>query len=211
MKISKHLYALAIAGACATSAYGQYTLTFNIQEVGTDVVVSASGAVNKANWIFSNTSGSTSRYVWADLGSARVGLNSGFSEYYRTPTLTPSPVMGPGAITSATSSSGHIIGFTAGWSTASELWVPQGYVSGNSLSGTATFAFTTLSSLGYSPTSATYTYTVGSGATQDTIIFNIGSVTPVPEASGSVAGLGLAMAGLYQLRRRKAAGRAVES
>ncbi len=35
--------------------------------------------------------------------------------------------------------------------------------------------------------------------------------SPVPEASGSVAGIGLAMAGLYQLRRRKAAGRAVES
>ncbi len=45
----------------------------------------------------------------------------------------------------------------------------------------------------------------------DAMNANFISASPVPEASGSVAGIGLAMAGLYQLRRRKAAGRAVES
>jgi hypothetical protein len=57
----------------------------------------------------------------------------------------------------------------------------------------------------YSPS---LVWAAGDGAA---VAINAGSSpTPVPEASGSVAGIGLAMAGLYQLRRRKMAN-AVES
>lgn len=49
--------------------------------------------------------------------------------------------------------------------------------------------------------SSSYVWTVADGAA---VAINAGSPpSPVPEASGSVAGLGLAMAGLYQLRRRR--------
>jgi hypothetical protein len=212
MKISKHLYALAIAGACATSAYGQYTLTFNVQEVGSDVIVSASGAVNTGNWSIYQTSQTFPNINYPYIGTVSVG--TGFADYYRRPTLVspPSGEMGPASVlyTFATSSAGDYVGFSSAWSLTSELLVPANYISGNSLSGTSTYASMTLSSLGYAPTPATYIYTVGSGPTMDTIIVNISSPSPVPEASGSVAGLGLAMAGLYQLRRRKAAGKVVE-
>ena len=205
MKITKPFYALVFAGACATSAYGQYTLTFNIQEVGIDVVVSASGAVNLSNWGSLGSSYShSSGFLNPSTGLAVVG--AGQLWYYPEPSLgSPNPIMGPGSLSASTSFTGDVVGVAVNISGNSELYIKQNYVSGSALSGTATFANTTLSSLGYSPTSATYTYTIGSGATQDTVIFNIGSVTPVPEASGSVAGIGLALAGWYQLRRRKAA------
>ena len=202
MEISKYLHALAIAGACATSAYGQYTLTFNIQEVGSDVVVSASGAVNLSNWgslgsSFSHSSG----FLNPSTGLAVVG--AGQLWYYPEPSLgSPNPIMGPGSLSTSTSFTGDVVGVAVNISGNSELYIKQNYVSGSALSGTATYANTTLSLLGFNPTSTSYAYTKGT----DTIVFNIGSVpTPVPEASGSIAGVGLALAGLYQLRRRKAA------
>jgi MYXO-CTERM domain-containing protein len=77
------------------------------------------------------------------------------------------------------------------------------------LANVITISGTTFSNLGLTAGSS-YSWSVTGSSVTDTVTFNIGSVTPVPEASGSVAGLGLAMAGLYQLRRRKMAN-AVES
>ncbi|MFZ9855088.1 MAG: hypothetical protein ACO3I0_08225 [Limisphaerales bacterium] len=202
MKITKPFYALVFAGACATSAYGQYTLTFNIQEVGIDVVVSASGAVNLSNWGSLGSSYShSSGFLNPSTGLAVVG--AGQLWYYPEPSLgSPNPIMGPGSSRASTSFTGDVVGVTVNISGDSELYIKQNYVSGSALSGTATYANTTLSLLGFNPTSSSYTYTKGT----DTIVFNIGSVPPpVPEASGSVAGIGLALAGWYQLRRRKAA------
>ena len=52
--------------------------------------------------------------------------------------------------------------------------------------------------MGITPNTTT-SFTLGG---QSFVITTVGA-SPVPEASGSVAGLGLAVAGLHQLRRRR--------
>jgi hypothetical protein len=84
--------------------------------------------------------------------------------------------------------------------TFDEFVVPFGYVAGSPLTTTATWDSATLSSLGL--TDGTYTYTLGSG---DMAVINIGTA-PAPEPA--IGGLLLAGAGLLGLmaflRKRKA-------
>jgi hypothetical protein len=50
MKLSKYLSALAIAGACSTSLSAA-TLSFNLAESGSDVVLTISGSISSlTNW-----------------------------------------------------------------------------------------------------------------------------------------------------------------
>lgn len=85
------------------------------------------------------------------------------------------------------------------------LGLPAGYSLGSAISSSSIFPGQTIS-LGLTP-GLNQSYTFG----PDTVQIIATAATPVPEANGSFAGIGLAMAGWYQLRRRKAAGKAVES
>lgn len=76
--------------------------------------------------------------------------------------------------------------------------MPQGYVSGSALSGSATFDSTTLASLGV--TSGTYTWTWDSGA--NSFVLNIEQFTVTPEpGSFLLIGIGL-LAGLWVARKQ---------
>jgi hypothetical protein len=80
---------------------------------------------------------------------------------------------GPGLLTGASSGSGDIFGVSG-----SLIGVPEPYISGTTLSGSATWGGgATFSSLGL--TVGTYTWRWGSGADADSLVINIG--TPVPE------------------------------
>ena len=59
------------------------------------------------------------------------------------------------------------------------LFLPQGYVSGATLSATATWDGQTLSTLGLNP--GTYVYTWGSGPTADSLTVDVVSPQAVPE------------------------------
>lgn len=79
--------------------------------------------------------------------------------------------------------------------------VPQGYLSGASLNGTATFASTTLGALGVKP--GTYTWTWNSGANSFVIV--VPSFRGVPEPATwalMLAGVGLLGASLRTARAR---------
>jgi len=224
MKISKHLYALAIAGACSASVYAQNTLTFDFLEISGNVQVTVTGGVTGSLWVF----GSTESVGPAVEVNPRLSANSSFFVYTHTSfpgrtlwnTASGVTVNGPSSIfgtsgyanLAASASNPTSVGFFRNSVGNNYLYTPVGWSSADqsSLANVITIPSATFSSL--KMTAGTYNwYVSNSGATiTDTITFNIGSVTPVPEASGSVAGLGLAMAGLYQLRRRKAAGKVVE-
>jgi hypothetical protein len=77
------------------------------------------------------------------------------------------------------------------------LLVSDGYFSGSPLSGTATWAGTTIASMQL--TLGTYLWTWGAGATADSFTLNIGVV---PEPSSSII-TGCALTGRALCRRRQ--------
>ena len=90
--------------------------------------------------------------------------------------------------TVASFSSGDRFGIVGDAITDSELWLPDGYVSGTALASTATFTGNTIAGLGLAE--GTYNYTWGSGANADFVRINIGASAAVPEPS-SLALLGM--------------------
>jgi len=80
------------------------------------------------------------------------------------------------------------------------IFVPLGYVSGTSLSGSATFDRKTLHSLGVLP--GTYTWTWDSGANSFVLKIPPGFVPGIPEP-GTLSLLALALAGLTVLGHRR--------
>ena len=79
-----------------------------------------------------------------------------------------------------------------------QIRLPASYNWGDPLNSQTTYTSTTLASMGI--TGLNQNFSLGNG---NSIVFTASSPSPVPEASGSVAGLGLAVAGLYQLGRRR--------
>jgi hypothetical protein len=218
MKISKHLYALAIAGACSASVYAQNTLTFDFLETSGNVQITVAGTVTPSLWSFLGTENAPQYETDASssTGSSFFIYSSGVTPPTRAfwQPATGVTVSGPSSFGSgsyingtASATSTTSVGFLYNGSSGL-LYTPTSWTSG-SLANVITISSATFSSLGF--TAGSYSWSVASSGAPDTVTFNIGPVTPVPEASGSVAGLGLAMAGLYQLRRRKAAAKVVVS
>lgn len=182
----------------------QAGLVFTFAEVGSDVVMTATGSVDLTDLI------AQSNQSWA---SGNNGVQSGASsnEYvatgvagatttpYQTTFTTVGGSFGERAFLAPSSVSGDIAGFLDGAAT-DFVWVPAGYVSGTALNGTSTFNSTTLAGMGLIPGDYTWGW---SGASPDTITV---SVSAVPEPSTfalcSVAVAGLGFASVRRLRRR---------
>jgi hypothetical protein len=224
MKVSKHLYALAIAGAALNV---QAQSISNINPASSTVTVNGALSISQnstiANW-FSFQAGSN--FSISDISLALTALSP------KTGTLRLSlctvdssgnlPVEISGAFSTlnysvaGTSYTANILNYTSSdlgsGITSQTLVAGQKYAIGLSSTTSPTLYWGTFSSPSYSASNLTYLKSGGTTGTDSYGIAITGAApSPVPEASGSVAGLGLAMAGLYQLRRRKAAGRAVES
>ena len=194
MRICNLLRASSMAGALLiTAAFTQRaegSVIVNILQVGLNVVITGSGTINlSALSFFANTTATD--VLIPDAGQAQVGPASGSVALY-FPAAGPSTI-GPGGQTLPSSGSGNLFGISSGVVT-----VPQGYTSGTSLSGSATFNSATLSSLGITP--GTYVWTWGTGPTADSLTLNAG--TPEP-GSLSLIAAGLLLAGL-RMRRRAA-------
>ena len=217
MKFSKHLYALAIAGVVSIAIPNttQAGLTFDLQEVGSDVVLTfvSGGSINLTGLSYSLTTSSSSGLVtssssglvFPSMSFEAFTAGSGSFDFWEDGSggITGPSNFGTGlAFWVGDSNTGGTVGFFANPGNNVSLYLPNFYTSGSLINSTSTTTFLgqSLSTLG--ATVGTYVWTL---TNTDTITLNVIGATPVPEASGSVAGLGLAMAGLYQLRRRKAA------
>ena len=142
-------------------------LVVTILEVGSDVIMSGSGSLNLTGLIDGSVqsgggiNGTFGNWVIgpSNLFFARKRFNNSFNVYPNS--------FGSG-FTSPTSYSGDTFGIQDG-SLGKDIIVPIGYTSNSPLSGTATFANKTISSMGLTP--GTYLYDWGS----DSITLQIGS------------------------------------
>lgn len=148
----------------STGGTGDFNLT--ITQVGNDVVWSGSGSFNldALTSAGSNTIGggyASNQAVWA------VGPNVPVDTYSGTITYPTS--FGTSSI-GVTSSTGETFGILPGGS-GRLLYVPSGYVSNTVISGSSTYANTTIASAGLTP--GTYTWSWGSGASSSTLVMTI--------------------------------------
>jgi hypothetical protein len=219
MKFKRAFCVIPLLGASAVSLSAA-TLTFDFSEMGGDVALTVSGSISSlvgSGWTLEGSTSSSLVFVspqdptfnsasLASRGSSTIQL------WRWTAPVTPN-VWGPGGMFMGQFQSGDPVQFQTGgaaplFSTTYNalLGLPSGYSLGTPISSSSIFLGETIASLGLTP-GLNQSYTFG----PDTVQIIATAATPVPEASGSIAGMGLALAGLYQLRRKKRAKLSVES
>jgi hypothetical protein len=176
-----------------------YTVT--LEQVGSNVVATGSGAFNLTGLTFQTNFNDAPPQIQANfslLQLGRGGANQSLSQYagFIGPTN-----FGSGDLVFADTGSGDGVGIIGSGSNPI-LIVPQGYVSGTALSSSATWNNTTLASLGVTP--GIYGWAWGTGLEHQNFDLEIGSlgVPGVPDGGSTVSLLGCALLGLAALRRR---------
>lgn len=173
---------------------GRADFIVTLEQVGSNVVATGTGTINLTDLGYLD-SPNTEADIDPDFGALVVGPASlELVDEYSGVTTGPSS-FGSSSATYASSGSGDMVGIL---DQEADLFVPQGYVSGDALTSTSTFDNTTLSALGVTP--GTYTWTWGSGADADSFVLEAGPIaTPEPKF---VMVLALGLVVLFIARRR---------
>ena len=169
------LLAIATASLLILSQPAQAGYMVTLQQVGSNVVATGSGAIDLTGLSFLGLS-STTASIQPNAGfisvvSGSVNEYNGFSG--------PSS-FGPGFGGNASSSSGDAVFIFA----TTELGVPSGYVSNSLLSDSSTYNGATFATLGVTP--GIYEWTWGTGLNQN---FTLDALAPAVPDSGSTLGL----------------------
>ncbi|HEY1933200.1 MAG TPA: PEP-CTERM sorting domain-containing protein [Acetobacteraceae bacterium] len=173
-------------------------------EVGSDVVVTASGTINLAGFDhpgYEQYSDGPNGVI-PSLGTILVGGPGDLTTDLYSPFSGPT-TFGSGGFTQPSSGGGDRVGVRQDSPSTIFIVVPQGYVSGDPLAGTSTYAGATFASLGITP--GTYVWSWGSGPTLDSLTLDVTASAPVVPEPTSLGLLATALAGLFVKRRRKAA------
>lgn len=175
---NKHiLIALAATVLGLVAGTSRADITIDIVQDGSNVDVTGSGSINLSGLAFDYTASGTAGTT-PDMAAVVAGPVSETIDVYTG--LTGPSSFGTGGPTLLSSGTGDNFGVTG---KDGLLSVPNGYVSGTSLSQTGVFDNTTISGLGLTP--GTYTYT-GGGQTVTVQIGPVGPVTAVPEPSTAI-------------------------
>ena len=145
---------------------GDFNVT--ISQVGNDVVWSGSGSFNLTALTSAGPGGTVGGYnsgqaIWA------IGPNTSVDTY--SGTITYPFIFGTSSV-GVTSNTGSTFGILPGGS-GRLLYVPSGYVSNTNISGTSTYANTTIAGAGLTP--GTYTWSWGTGGNASTVVMTISS------------------------------------
>jgi hypothetical protein len=178
---------IAVLGIPSANA----SVVINVIESGGNVEASFSGSIDlSATQGFDVQSINTTLYYNA-IDGVMLLASENSDAYDVDVTWTPYGT-GEGNWDTSTGDAFNLFGF-------SSIGVPVGYLSGTSISGTATKFGSTLASTGFDPGS--YVSTITNGASTDTITVNIGAV-PIPAA---IWLFGSGLLGLIGIARRRAA------
>ena len=164
--LNDNMYWTSYAGSTGgTGGTGDFNVT--ITQVGNDVVWSGSGSFNLTALTSAGPGSIVGGYnsgqaVWA------IGPNTSVDTY--SGTITYPFIFGTSAV-GVTSNTGSTFGILPGGS-GRLLYVPSGYVSNTNISGTSTYANTTIAGAGLTP--GTYTWSWGSGANASSLVMVIG-------------------------------------
>ena len=174
----------------AVPAQAGYIVTLTQQ--GSDVVATGTGAIDLTGlrFVANTTSFAGLNPSLADISTGSTfGSATSFFNGFTGPTS-----FGGGGTTFASSGSGDLVDLLAA---GNQLYVPQGYVSGNPLSDTSTYNNQTFASLGVTP--GIYEWIWGTGPNQNfTLDIEAPGAAAVPEPSSlplvaaAVAGFALA-------------------
>ena len=167
--MNKAIIGIAAASLAAASA-ANAQIVFNIFESGGNVELTMSGDFDLAatqGYISDSTA-----YNGYSPNLGAIATGSGNTNYYGMTQSTWTP-FGSGGFGNWDASGGDTVALFSN----PVLGVPAGYVSGQSLSATATKFGTTLAALGMTP--GTYTTTlVGPSGVSDSVIVNVGIPAP---------------------------------
>jgi hypothetical protein len=188
-------------GLSVLPAHAAYVVTLTQEVIGgvNDVVANGSGAIDLTglSFKFDSTEVSGIAPSSGQIGTG-IGLTSLPVAVLDYGGFTGPPSFGSGGITFASSGSGDQVGILV---VSGDLQVPFGYVSGHTLSDTATYDNATFASLGVTP--GVYTWTWGSALNGDADSFTLKVVAPtgVPEPSTwAVMLVGFAVLGFAAFR-----------
>lgn len=178
--------AALLLGLCLCSRVNA-AFVVTITQSGSDVVANGSGTINTVALTFGSNN-TTNSGMAPSSGVIAVGPSSFVSiTDYTSAGVTGPTNFGTGGAALASFGSGNMVGMSGG------PVVPSGYTSGSALSDSATWSGKTLSGLGL--TTGTYTWSWGTGPTADSFTVD---VTPEPASSGL-----LALASSYALLARR--------
>jgi PEP-CTERM motif len=188
---------LAAASQVFSASANASTYTLTVAQVGSNVVATGSGSFD-LDGLAVGASSNFSPYMAPTYFNILTGaLNSDFQQYAGG---TVNFSFGPGGTAFADSGSGDYVGLAGDDSDGQVFYLPSGYVSGASLSSTATWNNTTFSGLGL--TDGTYTSTWDH--CQNSFVLQIGplATSPVPEPSSLIFLTTGILAAAGALRRR---------
>ena len=172
MKInSRYSRIAALCATLITPSLAQAAYTVTLTESAGSVELTASGSLNTAGLTLNGTTPVFPSMVPSAGYIALGGSPNGVDRYYGV--SGPTSFGSSGFLAMPGGSTGDLVGIAQ---SPSALLVPQGYVSGTSLSNSATFTGQTFSSLGLNP--GTYTWTWGIGPTADSLLLQIGATIP---------------------------------
>jgi hypothetical protein len=161
----------------AGGAGGTGDFNVSITEVGPDVVWSGSGSFNLTDLTLVDSVPLTSGFnvgqaLW--IAGAPATFPGATGQRYGGASLTYPTIFGSGSPTySSAVATGSMFGVvTPGATSGRAIIVPDGYVSGTTISGSTTYSSTTISGLGLS--GGTYVWAWGSGANTSTLVMTIG-------------------------------------
>ncbi|WP_309385450.1 PEP-CTERM sorting domain-containing protein [Cerasicoccus frondis] len=176
--------------AAASSLPG--ALVINVQEVGADVVVTASGSLDMTGAVFRSSFNNADprQLIRPDSDRLRQYALGDVDLYFLTGGTHD---LGTGRNTITNSISGDTFGVSGN----SIFYVPGGFT-GGALSGSAIYSSETIATTGLIPGS--YTWTIPS----DTITLNVVAASPIPEPATYLALAGFGGLGLLVWRRRLA-------
>jgi hypothetical protein len=183
------------AVAALSFAQPAHAYTITLEQVGSNVVATGSGAIDLTGLSFTGTDLLDNPLINPFIGFILTGASASTSSYTSLAFSGPlgfGQVFGSGAL--ASSGSGDLVGI---FGSLQLVFVPDGYVSGTLLSDSATYNGATFASLGATP--GTYVWTWGAGANQN-FTLQIGA-HGVPDGGSTIGLLILALAALFLARR----------